>query len=795
MANDKVEKKKNKYSNIIPIKDLMFHCLRHWYWFVISLIVTLGIAAYIIKSTPPQYVRYAEILIKESGEGGGNGAGSTFKELGSSRTSGDASHEMIALTSIDNMKEAIRRLGLDIEFKNKGTFYDGIIYKDRPLKIKIHGLHEWDAAKFTAIITSDNNITLKEFSINGESLGGEIVAHIDSITATPLGKMTFERTPAFNIFKHRGLYIEKHNIDQLANAFCSNLKSGLTNEETSIVRISIKDVSTIRATDILNTLIEIYNEKWVAESNYTIQKTAEFIKSRADDIKQELEAIDKEIANFRGDKKLSSSTKMQLVSEAESSKENEELLSLNNQLELAKFIKEHISKNGSKEIIPANTGIAAPNIEKLIGSYNTKLHQRNKLAANSSENNPVVKDYDKDIETMYASIKTAIDSHIKDLEKQKKEANKEIEKSKTRITTTTNSEKELQTLLRQQKVKNALYLFLLQKLEETELSKEFSPSNNRVLVSPTGSNKPVEPKQKPIIMLALTIGFLLPLIVIFIRVITNKKVRGRRDLEDLNIPFIGEIPQYKEPKKFFAKKQEEKKFIVKGGSRNIINEAFRVIRTNFEFMNDKERTSSVILTTSFNPGSGKTFLTMNLGAALAIKGAKVLVIDGDLRRASASEYVQNASGGISEYLSGGTTNIDEIITTETGYENLHAITVGTPPPNPTELLNSKRFEQLIEAMRERYSYILIDCPPIEIVADTQIIEKYCDRTLFVVRAGLLNRDMLDELQSIYDEKRFKGIAVVLNGTHTGQSKYSYKYGYSYSYGYGYGYGYHYHQKK
>ena len=166
-----------------------------------------------------------------------------------------------------------------------------------------------------------------------------------------------------------------------------------------------------------------------------------------------------------------------------------------------------------------------------------------------------------------------------------------------------------------------------------------------------------------------------------------------------------------------------------------------------------------------------------------------------MRRASASEYIQSTSVGISDYLSGGTTNVNEIITTETGYENLHVITVGTPPPNPTELLNSKRFEQLIEAMRERYNYILIDCPPIEIVADTQIIEKYCDRTLFVVRAGLLRREMLDELQDIYDEKRFKGIAVVLNGTYTGQSKYSYKYGYSYSYGYGYGYGYHYHQKK
>ncbi len=795
MANDRFEKKKKKNSNIVPIRDLMFHCLKNWYWFVISLTITLGVAAYIIKSTPPQYMRYAEILIKENSNGGGNGGGSTFKELGNSRTSADASHEMIALTSVDNMKEAISRLELDIEFKGKGTFYDGIIYKEKPLKIKFLELNERDGARFSAEITSDNTVRLKDFYINGESLGGDIIAYTDSITETPIGEISIEKTPSFMAFKQQNIYIEKHNIDQLANNFCSNLETRLANEETSIVRISIKDISTIRATDILNTLIEIYNEKWVAENNYTILKSAEFIKGRAEDIKQELEAIDKEIARFRGDKKLSRSTKKQLITEAENSKENEQLLSLNNQLELANFIKTYLVQSRNKEIIPANTGIAATNIETLIGDYNTKLLQRNRLAANSSENSPVVKDYDKDIEAMHTSIKTAINSHIKDLEKQIKEVNKEIEKSKTRISTTTNNEKELQTLLRQQKVKNALYLFLLQKLEETEMSKEFSPSNNRVLISPTGSNRPVEPKQKPIIMLALTIGFLLPLMIIFIRVITNRKVRGRRDLEELNVPFIGEIPQYKGSRKRFAKKQEDKKFIVKGGSRNIINEAFRVMRTNFEFMNDKDKASSVILTTSFNPGSGKTFLTMNLGAALAIKGAKVLVIDGDLRRASASEYVRTSSSGISEYLSGGTTNIDEIITTDTGYENLHVITVGTPPPNPTELLNSKRFEQLMETMRERYDYILIDCPPIEIVADTQIIEKYCDRTLFVVRAGLLNLDMLDELQSIYDEKRFKGIAVVLNGTHSGQGKYSYKYGYSYSYGYGYGYGYHYHQKK
>ena len=792
MADNKSHKKKNE--NILPIRDLIFHCLKRWYWFVITVGIALGVAAYKIKSTPPQYMRYAEILIKESGDGGSAGTGSTFKQLGSSRTSADAAHEVIAFTSADNMKEAIRRLGLEIEFRIEGRFYDGIIYKDSPLNIKALDLNESDAAEFTAVITSDSTVTLKNFSINGESIGDNIVATPGNITQTPLGQISIDKTHAYNTFRNRELHIKKYNIDHLANSFCGNLKAGLTNEETSIVGLSIKDVSTVRATDILRTIIEIYNEKWVEESNYTILKTAEFIKGRADDIKLELETIDKEIAKFRGDNKLSRNTQKLLVNEAESSKENEVLLSLNNQLELANFIRLYMTQSGNREIIPANTGIAAANVETLIGSYNTKLLERNRLVANSSENNPVVKDYDKDIEAMYAGIEIAINSHIKDLEKQIAEANKEIEKSKTRITTTTHSEKELQTLIRQQKVKNALYLFLLQKLEETELSKEFSPSNNRVLLYPTGSNTPVEPLKKPILTLAFTLGILLPLMVIFIREITNKKVRGRRDLEDMSTPFIGEIPMYSEKRRIFGRKKKDKKFVVKGGSRNIINEAFRVVRTNFEFINDKEKQSHVVITTSFNPGSGKTFLTMNLGATLALKGAKVLVIDGDLRRASASEYVQSTSGGLCEYLSGGTTNVNEIITTDTGYENLHVITVGTPPPNPTELLNSNRFEQLISAMRERYNYILIDCPPIEIVADTQIIERYCDRTIFVVRAGLLNREMLGELQNIYDEKRFKGLAVVLNGTHSGgNSRYGYRYGYSY--GYGYGYGYHYHQKK
>lgn len=790
MAHNKADKRNN--DNVIPIKDLLFHCLKNWYWFALSLTIASGIAVYIIKSTPPQYKRYAEILIKESEQGSGSGTGSTFKELGSSRTTADAQNEITVLQSVEIMKETIRRLGLETEFMGDGRFYRGIIYKDRPLRIKVLDLNERDIATFTAIITGDNTVTLKEFTYNGEPAGESIIeANIGDTITTPIGNVAIDSTAAFGMFKNTELYIKKHNIDMLANHFCSNLSANLVKEGASIIGLSIKDVSTIRATHILTTILDIYNEKWIEESNYTTIKTADFISKRAEEIRYELEAIDRDIAKFRGENKLSNSTASTLIQEAASSKEQEALLSLNSQLELANFIKSYMAQSGDKEIIPANTGIADTNVEALIGSYNQKVLNRNRLVANSSENSPVVKDYDKDIATMFAGIESAINSHIKELERQIAETDREIEKNHSKFTTTTQNTKELQTLLRQQKVKNVLYLFLLQKLEETELMKEFSASNNRILVHPSGSNTPVEPMQKPIIMMALTLGILLPLIVIFLTVITNRKVRGRRDLEEIDVPFLGEIPLYKGRKK----ETSAGKFVVKSGKRNVINEAFRVMRTNFEFVNDKERASTVVLTTSFNPGSGKTFITMNLGASLAIKGAKVLVIDGDLRRAAASEHIPATSTGISDYLSGGTNDINDIIVTDTGYDNLHIIPVGTLPPNPTELLNSRHFANLIAAARERYEYILIDCPPIEIVADTQIIEEHCDRTLFVIRAGLLHREMLDELQDIYDNKRFRGLSMILNGTHSGGGKYGYGYSYSYSYGYGYGYGYHYHSKK
>lgn len=785
------QRRKRQNENVLPIRDLLFHCFAKWYWFAISLAVTMSMAVIYILSTPPIYVRSAEILIKEEGKGSGN---SMFKDFAAKQSSADAAIEVQALRSPGIVREAIERLGLEIEYKGEGQFYDGVIYSTRPIIISTIDLRQSDAATFSATLNNDSTIALSGFSRNGTILAGTAKGNLGDTITSPIGRVIVKGTEFYKDFTGHNIHVEKKSINAAINEFVSKLSTGMVDKNTSIVRLSIKDISTIRATDILNTIIAIYNEQWLKRNNEGAIKTIDFISQRIDSLQIELNQIDRKIAAQNSKNKLTAKQISELNKEL-GSKNDDKLIELESQLELALFIKKCLIENvDNKEILPAQTGISMPSIENMITGYNQEIIKRDKYLANSSEANPIIIDCNNNLAAMYRSINDALDGYIASLRRETSLLSVEEESSKVQFSRQSEQVKDMQGLLRQQKVKNALYLFLLQKLEETELSKEFEATNNRVLTPVSGSNTPIEPMQRQTLMLALAIGVMLPLLVIFVREMTNRKVRGRKDLENIDVPFIGEIPLYEQSKKPKFK-NAEKKIIVKEGSRNIINEAFRVLRTNLEFMNDKDKTSNVIILTSFNPGSGKTFLTMNIAASLALKGAKVLVIDGDMRHGSTSGYVNSPETGLSDYLSGGTSDIKSIITGTEEYPTLKIIPIGSTPPNPTELLHSKRFGELIAAMRKEYDYIFIDCPPIDIVADTQIIEEHADRTIFVIRANLLNRDMLYELEDIYEEKRLKNLAMILNGTYSGGTGYRYKYGYSYSYGYGYGYGYHYHSKK
>ncbi len=473
-----------------------------------------------------------------------------------------------------------------------------------------------------------------------------------------------------------------------------------------------------------------------------------------------------------------------------------EIMSANNQIQMARFVRSYLTNEASKnQLLPANSGLVG-DIASQVGEYNDKLLERNSLVSKSSENNPLVQNLDRELVAMRNAIIATVDTQIAALNTQLRSLQATQSATTSKIASNPAQAKYLLSVERQQKVKESLYLFLLQKREENELSQAFTAYNTRIVSKPGPAGVPPTPAKSQILLIAGLIGLVLPFGVTFLKESTNTRVRGRKDIEHLALPYLGEIPLSPHIFRQSVRKghKEINSLVVKEGKRDVVNEAFRVVRTNVEFMRSNKEGANVIAVTSFNPGSGKSFVAMNLGMTLALKGRRVLVIDGDMRHGSTSAYVGSPDKGISNYLNSENTSATSLIIKDPESAKLDILPVGPVPPNPTELLESPRLEALIAELRPHYDYIFIDCPPIEIVADAQIIDQHVDRTIFVVRTGLLERSMLPELDRIYEERKYRNMALVLNGTSLSKSRNGYGYGYRYGGGYGYHYGYHYGDK-
>lgn len=797
MAINQKNIKPGQQDDFLRIQDLLYLCLARWKWFVLSLVVTIGVATVYLLRTPAVYTRTASVLIKEDSKGKSVSSDlESFSEFGLFQSSTNVNNELITFQSPALMTEVVKRLRLDMNYFVPGKFHRQVAYGlTLPVDVTINDLPENESAGFTLEVQPDGTLFLSDFIRNGTDLDEKDIkgSLLDSIP-TPLGKIIINTTPNYVKGESYTLYVGKSNLYNAVNSCSSNLSVSLNNEKASVIDLAFKDNSTQRAEDVLSMLISLYNENWVKDKNQIAVSTSMFINERLGVIEQELGNVDEDISSYKSEHLLPDVQAASSMYMAQSSATNAQILALNNQFYMTRYIRNYLANDANRtQLLPANSGIESANIESQIAEYNKQLLQRNSLVANSSAENPLVMDMDQALASMRGAIIRSIDNQIVTLNSQIKSLRQTEQQTTSRIAANPTQAKYLLSVERQQKVKEALYLFLLQKREENELSQAFTAYNTRIVTPPHGSMLPTSPVRKNIFMVAFALGLLIPTVIIFMRENMNTRVRGRKDLESVTVPFIGEIPLFtRKKKRIFGKKpQEVKAVVVKEGSRDIINEAFRVLRTNLEFMTGKDKTSNVIIVTSFNPGSGKSFLTMNIAVSFAIKGKKVLVIDGDLRHGSASSYIDSPEKGLSDYLGGRIDNLDEIIVPDPRHKSMDILPVGTIPPNPTELLFDERLKQAIDAVRERYDYVLIDCPPIELVADTQIIEKLVDRTIFVVRAGLLERSMLAELEKIYEEKKYKNMSLILNGTEGSGGLYGYRYGYRYGYHYGYGSGYHY----
>lgn len=780
----------------LDIKDLFYLVLAKWRWVVLSLLVTLSTATLYLLITPPTYKRVASLLIKETSKGKSlSSDAESFSDFSLLQATTNVSNELITLQSPAVMLEVVKRLHLEMSYSTDGLFYKEAAYGPMlPVTAKIENFPENESATFTIRLHEKGNIELSDFSRNGESASREIVVKgmLNDTIDTPLGKIVIVSSLYYDnqTTINQTIYVSRSSLHDAVEQFSSCLTAFLYDEKSSIINLSFQDISIQRAEDVLNTLIAVYNENWINDKNQIAISTSAFIGDRLKAIEMDLGGVDEDISSYKSKNLLSDIQAASNMYMRQSSEADAQILALNNQLYMTRYIRNYLANESNKsQLLPVNFGVESSNLESEIKEYNAKLLQRNSLVSNSSAQNPLVIDIDQALAALRKVIIGAIENQLVTLNAQINNLKQSEQQTTARIAANPTQAKYLLSFERQQKVKESLYLFLLQKREENELSQAFTAYNTRVITSPGGTMFPTAPQKGKILLIAFVLGILIPIVLIFIRENTNTTVRGRKDLKGITLPFIGEIPLWvrKEKRWAFWKKQPEmRSIVVEEGKRDVINEAFRVLRTNLEFILTKTSKSNVMLLTSFNLGSGKTFLTMNIAMSLAIKNKRVLVIDGDLRRCSTSSYIGTPKVGLSDYLSGRVEQLEEIIVKDSLQKNLDIIPVGTIPPNPTELLFDERLKQTIDTVRAQYDYVFIDCPPIELVADTQIIEKQADRTIFVVRAGLLERGMLVELENIYNEKKYKRMSLILNGTVGSGGRYDYRYGYHYGSKYHYG---------
>lgn len=802
-ADGDVKRRDLQQENVFKIQDLLQQCRKHWWWFLVSVILCVGAAWVYAKRQAPVYERESLVLVVRNDGSQGADVSASFQAFGLFQSNPEKRTELLALTAPSVMMEVTRRLALNVHYSTPGGWYARTLYgANQPVLVTFPGWTDESGASIELELQPGGTAVIKSIERPYEGGRQEFddldikVNYVAGQTVeTPAGPVSIALNPVYSggeIKEPLTVNVRRASIYGTAMSLTSRLQGTTIDDWADVLSLKISDVSTQRAEDILNTVVSIYNEDWVRERSRVAEATSRFINDRLNIIEHELGDVDSDIAGYKSANLVPDVQATASMYVEKANKASEALLEQSNRLAMTRYVREFMtSASNSNSVLPSNTGVADVNIESQIAEYNRTLMERNSLASNSSASNPLVSDLDTRLQGMRHALVQSLDNAIASLNTSIASLQRSESASTSKIASTPTQARYLLSVERQQKVKESLYLYLLQKREENELSQNYVTSKVRVISQPLGSPNPIAPRTRSILAVGFVLGLLIPIAVIFLRETLNTRVRDRKDIEHLKVPFIGEIPLNR-PHDTLVQRMRNRCDVPQGivvahKNLNIINEAFRVLRTNLGMIarrDSRSEQATVIAVTSALPGSGKTFVSMNLAAAEAIKGQRVLMVDLDLRRAALSEDLlgsDNSSLGIVNYLVGSASKNDVIHRWVNGIEGLDLVPVGLIPPNPSELLEDPRMKQFVDEVKKDYDYIFFDCPPIDIVADAMIVNPMVDMTLFIIRAGLFQRSMLPMVQEIYDEKRYKNLAVILNGTNEPVSGYGYSYGYTRKY--------------
>ncbi len=775
----------------LSMVDLCRNIKSKWYWYVISFAVVFVAVLFYLLCATPLYTRTAQILLKDDAS---QSMTTDLESLGVKSVNSNILDEMFILGSPAVMETVVSRLGLNRVYSVRKGLRQNELYRNSPVETEVlDSISSKRPYKLSlaVCINGDSTVTLSDFCFDKEVFADDVTGRLGDTLSTPIGRVAVYAT-RFMSDDYEGEKIRYSQLDvrRCAQQYCEKLKTEYDEDLGSIITMSIACTSTDKADDVLNAVVESYNERWISDRNKVAMSTSRFIEDRLRNIESELNTVESNITDYQSRHAI---VDMDAVSSMYLSQSNENRKALNDlaqEIATATYVKNELAGNDITKLLPATAEIAGTNLQSLITSYNDMVTDRNLRLRSMPESSPIIARKTEAITQSRMAILESVDNALATLNARFSSLELIDAKTQHKLTNAPGQNHYLMSEDRKQKVKESLYVYLLQRREENELSQAFTAYNTRMVTEPYGLSVPTSPNKRNVLMVAFALALLVPTVVIYVMEITNTKVRSRRDLETLSVPYVGEIPRNKkalQTSRLHRRHNEAvaRDIVVRPKCGDLINEAFRMVRTNIEFMNALQNKGQgrVMMVVSLNAGSGKTFVALNMAATLAVKSERVCLVDLDLRKGTVSQSVGDPLRGVTDYLVGNAELDDVIVRDVDGIRGFDILPEGTRPPNPTELLFNPRLAEMFDKLQAKYDYVVVDCPPVECVGDAKVINKFVNMTLFVVRAGLAERSQLADIQSFYDEGRYNNMALILNATTELHGVYG-RYGYGHGYVYG-----------
>ena len=753
----------------IDIRAWIIRILKNWYWFVLSCAVFGAVGLYTYFSTTKKYVVDASIMLRSDDEALPKfELVTSMMGMGGTKSTED---EVELLTSRDILGPVVKELDLQTEYRK----YDALKWVGQ---YPSHDLTVVYPPVYLDTVTRGVNIDVKvrkndyvvKVKYGRWTRSRHKVKDLTTPFETCIGMLSFAINKPEEVEVGDQYHMRTLPMLPLIGSYKKNIIAAPVRKESNIITISTTTDMPTRGRDFIRKQIEYYNMDAVLDKNIMASNTAAFIEERLRLIEQELAVAEKDVAQYKQRYDIVDLESEAILALQEGAEYKKQVAEIETQLNLVGYIAEYVSDETKKNnLIPANIGVEDIALISLISEYNQLMLDRMRVRRTASDSNPVLNQMESQLTAMRENIITTISSLTSTLTI----AKQDIERRQGTINTQRNNlpdqEQEFIEVMRNKVLKEELYLFLYKQREENALTLASTVTPAKVVNTPQMNPTPVAPRLSIIGLFCLILGVMLPLAVMIMYDIMNNRISDEaRELERrLKIPLGGSL----------VKNHHGGHIAVREGENSVSAELFRTLRTNLRFMQPKDVKCPVLLVTSSVNGEGKSYVATNLAISLTLLGKRVALVGLDIRKPMLSTYMNLPSQGcLTSYVAEDAYTMEDLIV-PSGIANLDVLPSGVVPPNPSELLQSEKLDQLFVELRQNYDYVIVDSAPVALVGDSYLLHRLVDMTIFVTRANYTAYDLIDFINQTHMQQRLPKMVAVLNGVDAKKIGYGYGYGY------------------